>query len=73
MIETEKAVIGEIDRIQARLVKLVHWFNSRGELESGTKAQLALVAVNDIFSGDGDYETAYDPPASGATMTGERE
>lgn len=60
MLIIEKTVIGEIDRLQARVVKLVAWFNGRGEFEAALRTQAAIVALDNIYGGDGSMEEPYE-------------
>lgn len=60
MLSIETTVIGEIDRIERRLAKLVAHFNERGEWEAGLRTQAAIVAVNNIHGADADLEEAYE-------------
>lgn len=60
MLDIEKSVIGEVDRLQARVVKLVAWFNARGEHEAALRAQTAIVALGSIHGGDASMEEPYE-------------
>ena len=59
-LEIDKTVIGEIDRLQARVVKLVAWFNARGEFDAGLRAQAAILALGNVHGGDASMEEPYE-------------
>ena len=55
-----RTVHDEISFIRARLHRLVGHFNEQESWDAALKAQVALVAVHEIFgSEDADYETSY--------------
>jgi hypothetical protein len=60
-LDLENTATGEIDRLQARVKKMVAWFNERGEFEAGLRAQAAIVALGNIYGGDGSMEEPYEP------------
>lgn len=59
MLQLELTATGEIDRLQARVVKMVAWFNGRGEFDAALRAQAAIVALGNIYGGDGSMEEPY--------------
>ena len=61
VLKIDETVIGEVDRIQARVVRLVAWFNARSEFEAALRAQGAIVALGNIHGGDASMEEPYEP------------
>lgn len=58
--EGKHSAISELDEISDRLRKFVAWLNQRSAWETALKAQMALVAVNDINDGaEADLEESY--------------
>lgn len=61
MATQPRTVHDEIDFLRMRLAHLVAHFNEGGEWEAGLKAQVAVVAVDQIAGCDGvDFETGYE-------------
>jgi hypothetical protein len=69
LIPIEQTATGEIDRLQARVVRMVAWFNGRGEFDAALRAQAAIVALGNIYGGDGSMEEPYEPPNRGGEAT----
>lgn len=61
-MEGKPSVITELDALRDRLRKLVRHFNDDQEWQAALKAQIALVAVDDIGNAqDADFEAEYYP------------